>query len=169
HAVAYVKQACYGARAKLNVWAPNVTNENEFSLSQIWVISDPPGPLNTIEAGWMVYQELYGDTSPRLFIYWTNDGYQKSGCYNLMCSGFVQTNQKISLGAALAPVSTYNGTQYDIGISIWKDPKGGNWWLSLGHDLIASNLIGYWPSTLFTYLGHHANLIEFGGEVLNNQ
>ncbi|PWA94404.1 hypothetical protein CTI12_AA062380 [Artemisia annua] len=169
HAVAYVKKACYGARGKLNIWAPKVTNKDEFSLSQIWVTNDAGPPRNTIEAGWMVYQELNGDTSPRLFIYWTNDGYNKSGCYNLMCSGFVQTNQKISLGAAVTPISSYNGPQYEIDITIWKDPKGGNWWLVLGHELIASNLIGYWPSSIFEYLRDHANLIEFGGEVLQNE
>ncbi|KAK8687329.1 hypothetical protein V6N13_086154 [Hibiscus sabdariffa] len=43
----------YGAKASLNVWAPHVTNENEFSLSQIWIISGSFGnDLNTIEAGW---------------------------------------------------------------------------------------------------------------------
>ena len=49
-----------------------------------------------------------------------------------------------------------------------QDPKGGNWWLVLGRDLIASNLIGYWPSHLFQYLGNHANLIKFGGQVLQS-
>lgn len=43
----------YGAKASLNVWAPHVTNEYEFSLSQIWIISGSFGnDLNTIEAGW---------------------------------------------------------------------------------------------------------------------
>lgn len=52
--MAYVKKACYGARGKLNIWAPKVTNKDEFSLSQIWVTNDIAGAQNTIEAGWMV-------------------------------------------------------------------------------------------------------------------
>lgn len=40
HAVLFVNgDQYYGARANLNVWAPRVRNEYEFSLSQIWVIS----------------------------------------------------------------------------------------------------------------------------------
>lgn len=43
----------YGAKASINVWAPRVTDQYEFSLSQIWVISGSFGhDLNTIEAGW---------------------------------------------------------------------------------------------------------------------
>lgn len=35
------------------MWTPQVTNEYEFSLSQIWVIAGSFGnDLNTIEAGW---------------------------------------------------------------------------------------------------------------------
>jgi len=43
----------YGAKASINVWAPRVENQDEFSLSQMWVISGSFGDdLNTIEAGW---------------------------------------------------------------------------------------------------------------------
>lgn len=54
HAVVFVNgDQYYGAKASLNVWTPRVTNEYEFSLSQIWVISGSFGnDLNTIEAGW---------------------------------------------------------------------------------------------------------------------
>ena len=55
HAIAYVTPGeFYGAKAFLNVWAPNVTG-NDFSISQIWVIADAPNHgVNTIEAGWRV-------------------------------------------------------------------------------------------------------------------
>lgn len=43
----------YGAKASINVWAPKVTSQYEFSLSQMWVISGSfSDDLNTIEAGW---------------------------------------------------------------------------------------------------------------------
>lgn len=49
-----------------------------------------------------------------------SDAYQATGCYNLLCSGFVQTNNRIAIGAAISPTSSYNGGQYDISIMIWK-------------------------------------------------
>lgn len=48
------------------------------------------------------------------------DAYQATGCYNLLCSGFVQINNKIAIGAAISPRSSYHGRQFDIGIMIWK-------------------------------------------------
>lgn len=49
-----------------------------------------------------------------------SDSYQATGCYNLLCAGFVQTNSRIAIGAAISPVSSYAGSQYDITILIWK-------------------------------------------------
>ncbi|KAE9607881.1 putative neprosin [Lupinus albus] len=166
HAIGYVSgEEYYGAKARINVWVPIVENEYEFSLSQMWIISGSFGEdLNTIEAGWQVSPELYGDNYPRFFTYWTSDAYQATGCYNLLCSGFVQTNNKIAIGAAISPTSSYDGGQFDITLLIWKDPKHGNWWLEFGSGI----LIGYWPSFLFTHLGDHANMVQFGGEIVNS-
>ncbi|KAL6848107.1 hypothetical protein ACP4OV_022235 [Aristida adscensionis] len=167
HAVGYVTGGqLYGAKASLNVWSAAVASPAEFSLSQIWVISGSFGnDLNTIEAGWQVSPELYGDSHPRFFTYWTSDAYQETGCYNLHCSGFVQTNNRIAIGAAISPTSVYNGRQFDISLLIWKDPRRGHWWLQLG----SGPLVGYWPSSLFTHLGGHADMVQFGGEVVNSR
>ncbi|XP_022891476.1 uncharacterized protein LOC111406322 [Olea europaea var. sylvestris] len=166
HAVGYVTgDVYYGAKASINVWAPQVANQYEFSLSQLWVIAGSFGDdLNTIEAGWQVSPELYGDNYPRFFTYWTSDAYQATGCYNLLCSGFVQTNNKIAIGAAISPTSSYNGGQFDISLLVWKDPKHGNWWLEFGSGV----LVGYWPSFLFTHLRDHASMVQFGGEIVNS-
>ncbi|MED6114408.1 hypothetical protein PIB30_079966 [Stylosanthes scabra] len=167
HAVGYVSgEQYYGAKASINVWAPKVANQYEFSLSQMWVISGSFGnDLNTIEAGWQVSPELYGDSYPRFFTYWTSDAYQATGCYNLLCSGFVQTNNRIAIGAAISPTSSYHGGQFDISLLIWKDPKHGNWWLEFGSGI----LVGYWPSVLFTHLRDHASMVQFGGEIVNSR
>ncbi|KAL6524503.1 hypothetical protein OROHE_016174 [Orobanche hederae] len=167
HAVAFVNgDQYYGAKASINVWAPRVSNQYEFSLSQLWVISGSFGnDLNTIEAGWQVSPELYGDNYPRFFTYWTTDAYQATGCYNLLCSGFVQINNKIAIGAAISPRSSYNGKQFDIGIMIWKDPKHGHWWLEFGPGI----LVGYWPDLLFSHLRSHASMVQFGGEIVNTR
>ncbi|KAG4202050.1 hypothetical protein ERO13_A05G313100v2 [Gossypium hirsutum] len=167
HAVGYVSGGeYYGAKGSINVWAPQVSNPYEFSLSQLWVISGSfAHDLNTIEAGWQVSPELYGDNYPRFFTYWTNDAYEATGCYNLMCSGFVQTNNRIAIGAAISPISSYHGGQFDITLLIWKDPKHGNWWLEFGSGI----LVGYWPSFLFTHLRDHATMVQFGGEIVNTR
>ncbi|XP_025013627.2 uncharacterized protein LOC8258664 [Ricinus communis] len=169
HAIAYTgsSQEVYGAKATINVWDPSVQVVNEFSLSQIWILSGSfdGSDLNSIEAGWQVSPELYGDSRPRLFTYWTSDSYQATGCYNLLCAGFVQTNSRIAIGAAISPVSFYGGNQFDITILIWKDPKLGNWWMGFGDN----TLVGYWPAELFTHLADHATMVEWGGEVVNSR
>ncbi|MFS7992618.1 putative neprosin [Helianthus anomalus] len=152
----------YGTKASLNVWNPYVQESNEFSLAQTWVVGGTYDTgLNTIEAGWQVCQVLYGDTNTRFFIYWTSDAYQKTGCYNL-CSGFIQTNNKYAIGGSLSPTSQTDGTQYEFTILIWKDPRGGDWWMQLNGELI-----GYWPSVLFTHLRRSASEIQWGGEIVN--
>ncbi|XP_031110917.1 uncharacterized protein LOC116015059 [Ipomoea triloba] len=167
HAIAYVEgERYYGAKATINVWEPQVQQPNEFSLSQLWILAGSFGEdLNSIEAGWQVSPDLYGDNNTRLFTYWTSDAYQATGCYNLLCSGFIQTNSEIAMGASISPVSDYQNSQYDINILIWKDPKGGNWWMQFGNDYV----LGYWPSFLFSNLGDSASMIEWGGEVVNTE
>jgi hypothetical protein len=46
-----------------------------------------------------------------------------------------------------------------------QDPRRGHWWLQLG----SGPLVGYWPSFLFSHLGGHANMVQFGGEVVNSR
>ncbi|KAL0389811.1 UNVERIFIED_CONTAM: hypothetical protein Scaly_0338200 [Sesamum calycinum] len=117
------------------------------------------------ESGHQVSPDLYGDNNTRLFTYWTSDAYQATGCYNLLCSGFIQVNSEIAMGASISPVSAFRNSQYDISILIWKDPKEGHWWMQFGNDYV----LGYWPSFLFSYLGESASMIEWGGEVVNSE
>ncbi|XP_021301053.1 uncharacterized protein LOC110429365 [Herrania umbratica] len=166
HAIAYVDgDKYYGAKATMNVWEPKIQQSNEFSLSQIWILGGSFGEdLNSIEAGWQVSPDLYGDNNTRLFTYWTSDAYQATGCYNLLCSGFIQINNEIAMGASIYPISKYQGSQYDISILLWKDPKEGNWWMQFGNNYV----MGYWPAFLFSYLADSASMIEWGGEVVNS-
>ncbi|KAG2611142.1 hypothetical protein PVAP13_4KG125300, partial [Panicum virgatum] len=164
HAVASTttEDKYYGTSATINLWQPRIEGVNDFSLSQLWIIagSYKSNDLNTVEAGWQVSQEIYGDTNTRFFIYWTRDAYETTGCYNLLCSGFIQINNQITIGGSISPVSIYGGSQYDIKIFVWKDQKDGNWWLQVG-----SYVLGYWPSSLFSYLADSASSIMWGGEV----
>lgn len=62
HAIAYTGSSneVYGAKATINVWTPAIEQMNEFSLSQIWVLSGSfdGTDLNSIEAGWQVHYYL---------------------------------------------------------------------------------------------------------------
>ncbi|MQL96428.1 hypothetical protein Taro_029104 [Colocasia esculenta] len=166
HAIGYVEGGrYYGAKATMNVWNPRIQQLNEFSLSQLWVLRGAfDVDLNSIEAGWQVSPDLYGDNNTRLFTYWTSDAYQATGCYNLLCSGFIQVNNRIAMGASISPISSYSGSQFDITILVWKDPKEGNWWMQFGDAYV-----GYWPSFLFSFLGDSAYMIQWGGEVVNSE
>ncbi|XP_028082216.1 uncharacterized protein LOC114283555 [Camellia sinensis] len=69
HEYAFVSESgstYYGAHTSFNVWNPK-TEANEFSLSQIWVISDVT-TLNIIEAGWMVQDVVLGYWPGSIFI-----------------------------------------------------------------------------------------------------
>ncbi|CAL5398356.1 unnamed protein product [Camellia sinensis] len=166
HAIAYVEgDKYYGAKGTMNVWEPRIDQPNEFSLSQLWILGGSfASDLNSIEAGWQVSPDLYGDHNTRLFTYWTSDAYQATGCYNLLCTGFIQINNEIAMGATIYPLSAYGANQYDISILVWKDPKEGNWWMQFGSQYV----LGYWPSYLFSYLADSASMIEWGGEVVNS-
>ncbi|XP_058767840.1 protein neprosin-like [Vicia villosa] len=155
----------HGAKASLNVWAPQVENGEESSSAKIWVQS--PTAKESIEAGWQVFPKQYGDHNPRLFIYWTADAYQSTGCYNLHCPGFVQISKTIGLGAAITPVSKHLGTQYSFNLKIEQDQNSGHWWLEYGSGNGPFEKVGYWPYSLFKELNHEANLIQFGGEVVD--
>ncbi|WP_411026272.1 neprosin family prolyl endopeptidase, partial [Salmonella sp. s58078] len=88
-------------------------------MSQIWVFAGSyKSDLNSIEAGWRVDPQLYRDYNTRLFIYWTTDNYNRTGCYDHWCPGFVQISNIIALGGTIFPVSQYSGTQYVITIYV---------------------------------------------------
>ncbi|XP_030936705.1 uncharacterized protein LOC115961961 [Quercus lobata] len=155
----------YGAQATMNVWNPQTQIRNEFTLSQFWITGGGFGNINTIEAGMMVNPVLYGDNKTRIFTFWTTDSYKKTGCYNLLCPGFVQVDNQIALGACLSHISIYGGNQYELNFNVWKDDKDGNWWLQLRGT--SNYQLGYWPSSLFTILSDSASEIQWGGEVIN--
>ncbi|OAY77558.1 hypothetical protein ACMD2_09852, partial [Ananas comosus] len=138
----------YGARAIINLWDPYVQVSPEFSLSQLWVIagSFQGSDLNTIEVGWQLEMEYIDHKS---------DGYNKTGCYNLLCSGF---------GLLPQYQHTIDGDQFEITLTVWKDPKTGDWWLGWGSNTVT---VGYWPSKLYTHLSAYSTFVEYGGEIVD--
>jgi hypothetical protein len=150
-----------GGSSNLNLWSPVVnTKRGEiFSLSQEWYVGGSGSKTQTAEVGWQNYPAFYGSENSALFIYWTADDYSSTGCYNLTCPAFVQTNNSWTFGAAFPNYSTLGGTQYEF--SAKYTFHGGDWWLVLG-----GTPVGYFPGSIYEggQLTHYAQLIEFGSE-----
>ncbi|KAF8095688.1 hypothetical protein N665_0326s0030 [Sinapis alba] len=150
-----------GAQSNINVWNPPGVEKSDYSSAQMWLLAgDQLEMSEIIEAGWMVNPHVFGDNLTRFFAYWTKDAYRKTGCINLLCSGFVQTSKQIALGAAIDPVSSRGHEQYYVTVKIYQDLESKNWWLST-HD----NVYGYWPSAIFKHLSQGATAVQWGGEV----
>ncbi|XP_010536287.1 PREDICTED: uncharacterized protein LOC104811325 [Tarenaya hassleriana] len=152
------------SEAWMTVWKPFVEQDDEISASQMWISSmnEEERAVNAMEAGWQVNPALYGDENTRLFIYWTGDGYDKTGCYDLKCESFVQTSSKTAVGAAFNHYSTPRGPEYKCIFLIRKDRGSENWWL-----LTNNHQVGYWPNSLFPLLKDTAPIAAWGGEIKN--
>ncbi|WP_158628759.1 neprosin family prolyl endopeptidase [Dyella choica] len=153
-----------GQTDTINLWSPYVDTgaDQIFSLAQSWTVGTT-GTTQTAEVGWQNYPGKYGDERSRLFIYWTADGYQSTGCYNLDCSAFVQTNSSWYFGGPFSNYSTVGGAQYEFLAQYYL--YQGNWWLGLGTP---GNVtwVGYYPASLYGSgpMSTSAQLIEFGSE-----
>ncbi|KAK8568583.1 hypothetical protein V6N12_007131 [Hibiscus sabdariffa] len=153
-----------GAKGDINVWNPRLESPQEFTTAQIWVKSSPAQVFESLESGWAVFPNLYGDSRTRFFARWSANSSIYSGCFDHNCDGFVQTNPQIALGAAIKPMSRQLGPQYHITIGIYKDPTTNNWWLKFGRN----TAVGYWPGTLFSSLKFSSTLVEWGGRVYSS-
>jgi hypothetical protein len=154
----------FGADAWLNVWSPTVADDNQISLSQLWVVGDGDAK-QTAEAGWEVYPKKFNSNDASLFIYYTTASYAKNtGCYNTECSGFVMLANNIYLGRRFSNYSTTDGTQWGFNLQ-WKRGPDGTWWLFYRGpgDYIT---VGYYPHSLYGngVLANKATKIAFGGE-----
>ncbi|XP_026416170.1 uncharacterized protein LOC113311558 [Papaver somniferum] len=92
-----------------------------------------------------VFPQLFGDNETQIFGLWTADGFKETGCYNMLCPGFVQFHSEYSFGEHIK-AGTYG--------------ESGNWWFINGID---NAKIGYWPKEIFTHLESNASVIAYGG------
>jgi hypothetical protein len=150
-----------GGNSNLNLWSPYVnTGLGEiFSLSQEWYIGGTGAATQTAEVGWQNFPNKYGSQSSRLFIYFTGDNYNSTGCYNLDCPGFVQVSNTAHIGGGFGGYSTAGGAQYEFSAEYYL--YQGNWWLA-----ISGNWVGYYPVSLYRggQMSRYAQKIEFGTE-----
>ncbi|XP_026441798.1 uncharacterized protein LOC113340969 [Papaver somniferum] len=123
----------FGATTNISVHGLELNN-NEFSSAQIWIQNGPDEEMSIIGFGWM------------------DDSHKQTGCFNVICSGFVQVHRGVSLGAALEPVSVYGKDAWYTPFKVYQDPKTGNWWL------IVDEIVGYWPKEIFTHLANNASM-----------
>uniref|UniRef100_A0A0D9XNR5 Neprosin PEP catalytic domain-containing protein n=1 Tax=Leersia perrieri TaxID=77586 RepID=A0A0D9XNR5_9ORYZ len=174
-AAAYAVNGPYhGARASIPVWKVEV-QPFEFSKSYLLVASpkerdfipirgkDPPDINNQIALGLAVYPQYFGDGLPRLYLYSTNDGGVKSKCFNLECS-FVQTSNKVALGALCDHFSTIGGTLYSLPVGIYRDAGPAVMWVSVQEEPI-----GYFHESAFTPPFIESFHNEMGGHVLDRR
>jgi hypothetical protein len=155
-----------GGHSFLNLWQPGIGANQVFSLSQHWYAGGSGSGLQTAEVGWQVYPQFYGNNKPVFFIYWTADGYNNTGCYNLSCPAFVQTSGSWAIGGAIpGPYSTTNGPQNSLEVAFYLFQ--GRWWLYV-KGTQASNAIGYYPVSIYKNgaLAGHASSIDYGGETV---
>ncbi|CAL9196111.1 unnamed protein product, partial [Musa hybrid cultivar] len=140
--------------AKLDVFQLSGVSNNQQSESQIVISKGTGGPknyINTVQAGWLVNPQLEGDNRAHFFTYWTSDGYQKTGCYNLVCQGFVQTSTRLTPGK-IYTLST-------LSLEIYKDRLTSNWMLYNDREPV-----GYWPKEIFNNMAD-SSLVQMHGNV----
>ncbi|MCO5612774.1 hypothetical protein L7F22_067044 [Adiantum nelumboides] len=154
-----------GAVSRISINTPSV-EEDEVSIAQIWVVvnRDSDDDYSTLEAGWIIQPAVFEDGDPRLFIYWTNDDYNQTGCFNRICPGFVQTDFTWTLGEKFpngASEPGNGGAQISNSFAIVRDPSDGLWYF-----LIDDAVVGYWDNTILTnFQNNYADEVQYGGEV----
>ena len=169
HATSGEKLTCYGAETVLNVWGPALENSGDHSIMQLGLQNYDLPKLQSLEAGWEVSNDQYGDWAPHLFVYYTTNGYTKDddnvGGYNQDVDGWVQIDDTIYPSALISPASARGGEQRVITIKY--QLYESNWWFN-----VQGKWIGYYPASLFmgnqsvfSTLGDHASWAGFWGEV----
>ncbi|XP_062218801.1 protein neprosin-like [Phragmites australis] len=138
----------------------------QWSSTSVWVTHNGDGSkssYNSVIVGWHIYPELYGDSRPRFHTYWTRDGYQATGCFNMDCPGFIAADgAMVAPGAVISPVSdAKNGHLQNITLKVFKDKTSGDWWIYYGFNSVPT-AVGYYPKSLFTSMAENANQIKFG-------
>ncbi|RZC72418.1 hypothetical protein C5167_035623 [Papaver somniferum] len=155
----------FGAAASMTIH--NLTLDlDQFSTSQIWIVNSSPEETNGIEFGIMKYPGVAGDSLPRLFGYWAStDGHNPTGCYNMLCPGFVQVSKDVFLNNQFTHSSTYGEKVYEAYLAVYRAQDTGHWWLRVGPNADVTEDVGYWPNELFTTLKTSAVSVRYGGFV----
>ncbi|KAI3917382.1 hypothetical protein MKW98_027301 [Papaver atlanticum] len=143
----------FGAAASMTIH--NLTVDlDQFSTSQIWIVNSSEEETNGIEFGIMT------------------DGHHPTGCYNMLCPGFVQVSRDVFLADQFAHSSTYGQKVYEAHLMVYRAQDTGHWWLRVGPNAEVTEDVGYWPVQLFTHLRtvhHRYDMVGLQVHYLKNQ
>ncbi|KAI3958128.1 hypothetical protein MKW98_020770 [Papaver atlanticum] len=158
-------ETLFGASAKMSIWKPSV-GLDQYSLAEISLRSGWDNQYNRIHVGWTVNPLLYNnDTAVRIFLYWTSDNGNHTGCFNTLCPGFVQVNPEITPDHPLSTTSIYEGIVYELKYHVYLSPSEKKWWF-----VIENATIGYWPAEILPRFGDiGVERIYWGGHSMDNE
>ena len=154
----------FGGNSWLNLWSP----VGDFTLSQQWYTGGSGANHQTVEGGWISYEQKFNTRQSVLFIFFTPDNYS-TGCWNLDCPGFKQTNNNWFLGGPGGTgiwnhYSVSGGEQWGFEMQ-WKLYQG-TWYLFLkgpgDYELVGHYLPGIFRGGQLT---KNAEDVLYGGEV----
>ncbi|RVX09982.1 hypothetical protein CK203_012828 [Vitis vinifera] len=147
----------YGVTSILNVYKPTLLSPDQVSGSMIYLSTGfGDDSKSVVSVGWAVMPPVYRDNFTHLFAYWTADNSKTTGCYDILCPGFVQQSHEFALGRTF-PGSNYHGSQIDIKVLVSKDSKSGDWYLRVN-----GASVGYWPKELFRGAFEVAKEVNWG-------
>lgn len=149
----------YGTDGYIYVASPYTYRTDEFSLGQVSLSRGTGSALQTAEAGWHVWRDKYGNTSPHFFVFFTTNNYTTNGNYlggyNQDVLGWQQNSSTFFPGSLLTA-----GSELYIRIRNY----AGNWWVWAN-----GQWVGYYPGTMYAVSGlrNWANTISWYGEVID--
>ncbi|KAL6323183.1 hypothetical protein AAG906_027463 [Vitis piasezkii] len=130
----------YGVTSILNVYKPTLLSPDQVSGSMIYLSTGfGDDSKSVVSVGWAVMPPVYRDNFTHLFAYWTADNSKTTGCYDILCPGFVQQSHEFAL-----------------------DSKSGDWYLRVN-----GASVGYWPKELFRGAFEVAKEVNWGGEIFS--
>ncbi|KAF9591235.1 hypothetical protein IFM89_003186 [Coptis chinensis] len=140
----------------------NLVKPGQTSSARMWIETRlGNNKVTSLQTGWMVrksfpqilYVNFPFSTSQYFLIL------QNKGCFNLLCSNFVQIDRENPVDIVFNETSTYDEVPYVIPINIYQDKVTKNWWLQLNNDVN----IGYWPSSSVPDMKNGASYVAWGG------
>ncbi|EOA22852.1 hypothetical protein CARUB_v10003582mg [Capsella rubella] len=149
----------HGMASWISVHDLNIS-QDQASYAHLYVGSRVNNKDNFIPTGWMINPNLFGDRRPWGYAFWK--GANGTGCYNTMCSGFIQVSKTDPL---TGPFPEAPEGKRNIGSSIQKDKIHGNWWITDIRYKKDDEPVGYWPKELFDLIPNGVNMVGVGGAV----
>ncbi|KAG5612272.1 hypothetical protein H5410_023553 [Solanum commersonii] len=153
----------YGVSAFLSIYNPQVEGNGPYSAATIFISNGKGQNVEEIQVGWIVHPSLNGDTRTHLYTKWTVDGYQKTGCYNTKCPGFIQLSRVIPIDYAFPRTSEIESYYKEEVLLRLYQTEYFDYHLTMP---VMNEEIGMWPYEVFDKLSANAgDLVQYGGKV----